>query len=166
MEFFKQNIVPGEVIVQLLAFLAVFFFLKAFAWKPILAMLEERRNRIKQSFDDIETTRKQVEELKHDYQEHLQKMEEEARQKLQEAVHEGERISRELQEKARTDAQAIFSKSKEHLQLEITQAQKTLREEIANLSVLVSEKIIREQMSDAMLQKKALEVIEELEKSS
>lgn len=165
MEFFQQNIIPSEVFVQLLAFLIVFFVLKMLAWKPILAALESRRERIREEFEKIEQARREIESLKAEYAGRLQRIEDEARSKLQEAVAEGRRISREIQEKARAESQAGFEKAKENLALEIAKARVELRREIADLAIQAAEKVIGEKMSEAVQQEKVMEIIEELEKS-
>lgn len=165
MDFIQQNIIPGEVIVQLCAFLIVFFVLKAHAWGPILSSLEARREKIKKDFDAIEKARHEIEDLKTKYTAHLQKIEDEARAKLQEAIDEGRRIAREIQDKAREDSQASFEKAKENLVLETAKARTTLRREIAELTIQVSEKIIGEKMTDSKQQEKILDLIQELEKS-
>ena len=122
MEFFAKNIIPGEVVVQLLAFLIVFFTLKALAWKPILKSLEDRREKIKGDFDSIAAQRGEIEELKAKYDAHLRKIEDEARAKLQETIDEGRKIARDIQEKARSESQASFDKAKENIELEMAKA--------------------------------------------
>ncbi len=165
MEFFKANIIPGEVFVQIIAFLIVFWVLKLYAWKPILKALDARRQRIRDEFDRIETLKKEIDQLKAEYAEHLRKIDEEARVKIQQAVEEGRKVAREIQEKARIESQANFEKAKDNIELEIAKARISLRREVADLSLRVSEKIIREQMDDAKLEKKVLELIEELDKT-
>jgi len=166
MDFIKENIIPGEVLVQLIAFLIVFFTLKALAWKPVLDALEARRKTIKDSFDEIEAGRRDIEKLKAEYAEHLAKIEEEARVKIQDAVDEGRRISKDIQEKARQESQDAFEKSKDNLSLEVAKARVELRREIANLSMTVAERVLGEKMSDDKKQdEKILSIIEDLEKS-
>lgn len=166
MDFIKENIIPGEVLVQLVAFLVVFFTLKAMAWKPVLGVLEARRKSIKDSFDEIEAGRQEIEKMKVEYSEHLSKIEEEARVKIQEAVDEGRRISKEMQEKARQESQDAFDKSKDNLALEVAKARVELRREIANLSLNVAERVLEEKMSDdAKQDEKVLDIIKDLEKS-
>lgn len=165
MEFFKENIIPGEVIVQLAAFLIVFFVLRALAWKPMLAALQSRRERIRGDFEKIEAARREIEKLQADYQARLQKIEDQARLKLQEAVDEGRKISREIQDKARAESQTHFAKAKEGLSLEIAKAKIELRREIASLALQVAEKVVGEKMTEAHEQAKILEMIEELEKN-
>ena len=138
MEFFQENIHLKEVLVQLLAFLIVFFTLKKFAWKPLQAIMQSRRERFENEWSGIEKSRKDVAALEKDYQAHLQKIEEEARAKMQEAIQEGRRLAREIQEKARQESQTSFEKAKVNIELEIQKARLTLRQEIADLSIRVA----------------------------
>ncbi|HTL47140.1 MAG TPA: F0F1 ATP synthase subunit B [Verrucomicrobiae bacterium] len=166
MEFFKSNIIPGEVFVQLLAFVLVFLALKKLAWKPVLGSLEARREKIRKDFEAIEAAKKEIEGLKAQYAALLQKIEDEARAKVQEAVDEGRRIGREIQEKARAESQATFDKAKENLALEAAKTRLVLRQEIADLAMDVSERILKEKLStDKAQNAKILEIIEELEKT-
>ncbi len=164
MEFFQENIHLGEVFVQLVAFLIVFFTLKKFAWKPLLKIIKSRRERFEQEWGSIEKTRQDVAALKQDYQAHLQKIEEEARAKMQESLQEGRRIAREIQEKARAEAQDSFEKAKVNLELEVQKARISMRHEIAELSIRVAEKVLNEKLDAAQQEKKALEILQELEK--
>jgi F-type H+-transporting ATPase subunit b len=164
MDFFQENIHLSEVVVQLAAFLIAFFTLKKFAWKPLLAIIRARRERFEDEWSGIEKTKQSVEALQKDYQAHLQKIEEEARAKMQEAIQEGRRLAREIQEKARAESQASFDKAKASLDLEVEKARVTLRQEIAGLSIRVAEKILAEKMDGSQQEKKALEILGELEK--
>jgi F-type H+-transporting ATPase subunit b len=164
MEFFQENIHLSEVVVQLVAFLIVFFALKKFAWKPLLAIIRSRREKFEDEWSGIEKTKRDVASLQKDYLTHLQKIEEEARAKMQEAMQEGRRIAREIQEKARLESQASFDKAKMSLDIEIQKARLTLRQEIADLSIKVAEKILNEKMDSTQQEKKAMEILGELEK--
>jgi F-type H+-transporting ATPase subunit b len=164
MEYFQENIHLGEVLVQLIAFLIVFAVLKKFAWKPLLAIIRSRRERFESEWGGIEKTKQEVAALQKDYQAHLQKIEEEARAKMQEAIQEGRRLAREIQEKARLESQTSFEKAKAAIELEVQKARLTLRQEIADLSIRVAEKILAEKMDGSQQEKKALEILGELEK--
>ena len=166
MEFFQANIHLGEVFVQLLAFIIVFWTLKLLAWKPLQNALEVRREKIKSDFEKIEAAKKDIEALKSQYTTSLQKIEDEARSKIQQAIEEGRKIAREIQEKARTESQATFEKTKENLELEVSKARLTFRRDIAELAINASERVLKEKLSDARAQQeKVLEIIEDLEKS-
>lgn len=166
MEFFKANIIPSEVIVQLIAFLLVFFALRKMAWKPVLDNLEARRSKIKSEFESIEAAKKEIEALKAEYAASLQKIEDQARAKLQEAIDEGRRIAREIQEQARLESQTTFEKAKENLAIEIAKARISLRRDVAGLALDASEKVLKEKMSDdKKQQEKILSIIEDMEKA-
>lgn len=166
MEFFKANIQLGEVLVQLVAFVIVFLTLRAMAWKPILKSLENRRTKIREEFEHLEKSKKDLEALKSQYTALLQKIDEDARAKIQQAVDEGRRIAKEVQDKARTESQATFEKAKENLNLEVSKARIELRREIADLALAASERVLNQKMSgDSAQQAKILEIIDELEKT-
>ena len=144
MDFFKQNIIPQEVIVQLVAFLVVFFTLRRFAWGPIQKSLADRRDHIKKSIDDVEKAKRDMEKLRAEYETHLKQIEEQTRAKMAETIEAGRVIAKEMQDKAREEAQRTFDKTKAALDLEVSKARVVLRQEIANISIHVAEKILRE----------------------
>lgn len=125
--------------------------------------LEKRRTGIEASFRQIESSKKEMEALRQDYLSHLVKIEEEARAKLQQAVEEGRRIAREIQEKAREEAKEALTHSKENLALEVRKARIELRRELVDLTLLATEKILREKMTEEKNREKILGLIEELE---
>jgi F-type H+-transporting ATPase subunit b len=166
MEFFQANINLGEVLVQLIAFVIVFWAMKLMAWKPLLASLAARRETIRHKLGEIEKAKKEIEQLKAEYTAHLQKIDDESRAKIQQAVDEGRTIAREIQDKARTESQAAFDKAKENIELEVNKARLTLRRDIADLTVNATERVLNEKMSDPrQQQEKMLAIIQDLEKS-
>ncbi len=166
MEFFKANIHLGEVVIQLIAFIVVFLALKGMAWKPLQQSMASRRDKIRGEFDLIEKSRKEMDALKAEYSAKLQKIEDDARAKIQEALEEGRRISKEIQDKARSESQATLEKAKENIELETAKARITLRQEIADLAIGASERVLNEKMStDKAQQAKIMDIISELEKT-
>ena len=152
-----------EILTQALGFILLVWVLKRLFWKPVLASLEKRRSGIAEAFRQIESQKKEMEALRRDYEARIQRIEEEARAKLQAAIDEGRRISREIQEKARDDARQALTRAKEDLSLEIAKARVELRGEIARLTLLATEKLLREEMTDEKHREKILNMIEELE---
>ena len=152
-----------EIVTQALGFLILVWVLKRVFWKPVLASLEGRRSKIEEAFRQIESQRKEIENLRADYESRLAKIEEEARAKLQAAIDEGRKIAREIQEKSREEAKQVLTRSKEDLGLEIAKARIELRREIAELTLLAAEKFLREKMTGEKHREKILEMIEELE---
>lgn len=160
-----MNIVPTEIVIQLVAFLIVFFTLRKFAWGPIQKSLADRRNHIQKSIDDVERAKRDMEKLRAEYEMHLKQIEEQTRAKMAETVEAGRLIAKEMQDKAREEAQRTFDKTKAALDLEVSKARVVLRHEIADLSVHVAEKILRENLSDSRQRDKAAQLVDELEKA-
>lgn len=154
-----------EILTQALGFIVLVWVMRIFFWKPLLASLDTRKNRIRNDLEQIESAKRDVDALRDGYQIRLKNIEEESRVKLQEAIEEGRRISREIQDQARAEAQATFEKSRENLTLEVEKAKITLRREVAALALRVAEKVVEEKMTDDAQQAKALRLVDEIEKN-
>lgn len=152
-----------EILTQAFGFLILVWILKRLFWKPILATLEKRRRKIEEAFRQIETARQEIENLRSDYETRIAKIEEEGRVTLQSALEEGRRIAREIQEKSREEAKEVLSRTKENLALEVAKARVELRREIVELTLLATERILQERLTDEKQQEKILELIEALE---
>lgn len=162
MDFFKQNIIPAEVFIQLAAFLIVFFTLRKFAWGPIQKSLADRREHIRSSIEDAEQAKRDMERLKSEYELNLKSIEEQTRAKMAETIEAGRAIAKEIQDKAREEAQRTFDKTKAALDLEVSKARVTMRREIADISIHVAEKVLRENLNDHKLREKTSELVDEL----
>ena len=159
-----MNLSIQEILTQAGAFILLVWVLKRLAWKPLLALLEERRNKIQASFEEIEQKKKELEKSKAEYERACAHIEEEARQKLQQAIDEGKRVARELQEGSRREARAILEKAQEDIALEVTKAKVTLRNEIADLTLQATEHLLEEKLDETKDKEIVLDFIEDLEK--
>jgi F-type H+-transporting ATPase subunit b len=136
----------SEIIVQILGFGAVFFILKTFAWKKLLQVIDARRHKIDEGFQNIETQKKDLENLEQEYRQKLQHIEEEARLKIQEAAGVGLALAKDIQEKARHDSEKLLDRAKAEIEQDILKAKLSMRDQIVELSSLMTEKIIREKL--------------------
>ncbi|OGW88162.1 MAG: ATP synthase F0 subunit B [Omnitrophica bacterium RIFCSPLOWO2_01_FULL_50_24] len=152
-----------EVLTQAFAFILLVFLLKKFAWKPLLKLLDERRQKIQLGLAQIERTKSEVDALKSDYEQRQAHIQEEMRKKLQQAIAEGKLIAKEIQEGARGEARALLEKAKTDIQLETEKAKIVLKNEIADLAVSAAERLIQEKMDAQKDKGLALRFIKELE---
>ena len=155
-----------QVISQALSFLLLLWVLRRFAWRPLLAMLDERRARIAQEFQQAAQRKAELERLQEEYGKRLAVIEEEARSKIQQAVLEGKRIAAEIQEQARAQGLALITKSKETVELEIAKAKVTLRDELAALTIGAVERILHEKLDAEKDRQLVNAVLDELERES
>ena len=137
-----------ELVVQVIGFLLLFAILKRIAWRPLLAMLDQRRTHIEEQLRQVAQSKAELAQLQADYSKRLIKIDEEARAKIQQAILEGKRIGIEVQEQARAQAQAIITKSKETIDLELAKAKVTLRDQLAAMTVEAVEQILKHKLDE------------------
>ena len=134
------------VLSQILAFLALLWIMKKFAWKPFLNTLEARRKRIEDEFKEIERQKHQLNELSATYTAQLAAIDEQIKQKLREASDKGEQIAQKIQDEAQNQARAILEKTREEISQELKNVQAQLKEKVVNLVVEATEKMLGEKL--------------------
>lgn len=139
----------GLIITQIIGFLLTVWILKAFAWKPLLKLLDDRKKKIEGDISDAERIKTDAEKLLDDYNAKLRDIETEARSKIQDAVSEGNRIAAEIRENAREEAHQIVQKSREELSRDIAKARVQLRDEMVGMAISAAEKVIDKNLDDS-----------------
>jgi F-type H+-transporting ATPase subunit b len=158
-----MNLEIGQILTQIVAFVIVLWILKKFAWKPLLSVLEERKKKIKSEFDSIEEQKKKIQTLTDEYNEKLKGIEAEARVKIQEAVKDGRKISQEIQAEARSQAKEILNKTKDEVEREIAKAKIQLKNDMVNMVIAATEKIIKEKLDAEQHKKLIADFVEQAE---
>lgn len=133
----------------LVAFLAVFFILGKFAWKPILNSLGEREKGIADSIATAERVKSEMSQLKAENEKLLAQAREERTVMLKEAKEMKDRIVNDAKEQAKTEANKIIVDAQQQIQQQKMAALTEVKNEIGNLAVEVAEKILRKQLSAA-----------------
>nr|HPN65853.1 F0F1 ATP synthase subunit B [Candidatus Omnitrophota bacterium] len=154
----------NEIVAQVVSFLLLLMLLRIFAWKKLLKMLDDRRERIASEFRRIDEAQSAVEKLKADYDKRLAGIEAEARAKIQEAVAEGKKVSQEIREGARQEARAILDKAQENIEIEVSKAKQELKEKVVELTLGTTEKLLKEKITDEKDRRLASDFLDELEK--
>jgi F-type H+-transporting ATPase subunit b len=152
----------GQIITQIIGFLIAVIILKKFAWKPLLSMLEERRNKIKTEFDNIGEERKKTEKLSADYQTKLKEIDSLARVKIQEAAREGQKMANEIKEGARKEAKEIVTKTREEIGRDLEKANVQLRDDVVNMALQLTEKLIAEKLDEEKDKKMVARFVDEM----
>ncbi|MFQ5456446.1 MAG: F0F1 ATP synthase subunit B [Nitrospirota bacterium] len=137
-----MNIEIQQILTQMAGFLLLVWVLKKFAWKHLLSLLDERRERISSQFSEIEKTKEDVSRLKSEYEVKTAEIESNSQAKINEAVLKGDQIARDIQEKARTEYQEIIERAGREIEREKDRAIVELKEKIVDLSVTVASKVI------------------------
>ena len=99
-------------IAQLILFLIVYFVLSRYAFKPLLAILEDRRKRIEEGQLNAEKIKKQLAEAELRYQEVLRKANDDAQALIEESRKNNEAFSRREMEKAVKESAALVERAR------------------------------------------------------
>ena len=137
-----------QIITQAAGFLVLLVLLKLFFWRPMLSLLDERKERIASQLKDIENAKSDLSGLKADYEKRLNVIEETARLKVNEAILEGQRIAQEIRDQAHQESQRIIKDAREYINEEFSKAKEDLKNHIAALAVEAASRIIEAQITE------------------
>ena len=126
---------------QVISFVIVALLLKRFAYKPILAVLEERRQRIAEGLLNAEKIKQQLAEAEQRYQEILAKGNSEAQKMIDEARASSAVITERKQQEAITAAEQILAKAREASALEHERTMSQLKRELGRLVIDTTAKV-------------------------
>ncbi len=138
----------AQFVTNVLAFLLLLAILKKFAWGSLLKLIDERRAKIEAEFHSIEKTKQELAHLKVEYQQHLDKIEQEAREKIQLAIQDGRRIAMEIEEDARSHARETLEKTKVTISLEVAKARQELKEQVVDLAIQLTHKVLQQNLDE------------------
>jgi F-type H+-transporting ATPase subunit b len=137
----------GLLIWTLLAFGIVFYILKKFAWKPILASLKERELGIAESIATAERVKAEMAQLKSENEALLAKAREERAQILKEARDIKEKILTDAKEQAKVEANKIISEANAAIQTQKMAALTDVKNQVGLLVIDVAEKVLRRELN-------------------
>ena len=154
------------VLTQILGFLVLLWGLRAFAWGPLIGLLEERRRKIADEFAEAERRKADADALRARYEQDLRGIEAQARQRILEAVTEGQRVAAEIKTQAHADAAARLARADEEIVHDQEKAREVLKEQVAVLAIRTAEKILREKLDDPAQRRMVERFIDEVDTPS
>jgi F-type H+-transporting ATPase subunit b len=146
----------GLLIWTIVTFLCLVFILKKLAWGPLLHAIEEREGRLKNERERAEAARSDAERIKNDLEAQLNGLQAKSREMLAQTQKEAEALRAQLKAAAEADSAKIREKTMQELSDEKERLVRDLRQEVAGLSVLAAERLMRKSVDDNV-QKTVLE---------
>lgn len=137
----------GLFVWTLIAFLAVFFILRKFAWKPILNTLNERETGIADSIAAAERVKKEMAQMQSDNEKIMLEARAQSAQMLKEAKDMKETIINKAKEETKAVADKMIAEAQQQIQQQKMAALTEVKNEIGKLAVEVAEKVIRKQLA-------------------
>jgi len=153
----------GTLLAQIVNFLLLVVILAKFAYKPLMQGLADRQQKIADAIDTAERERREAEQLKLEYKQHLV----EARAKAQAIVETAEKLAEENKEEilksARAESAHILQKAQEEVMRERELALAQLRSDVVAMSMAAATKIVKEKMDTELNASIVSDFIEKLD---
>ena len=146
----------GLIFWQTVIFLSLFFLLSKFAWKPILNSLRIREESIEEALSSAEEARNQLENLKADNEKLLEEARQEKDMILKQAKQTANAIHDEAKAEAVKTAERMIADAKAIIENEKQAALAEVKNQVSELSLAITEKVLRRQLEDKKEQEKLI----------
>ncbi len=137
------------LITQIVNFAVLLGVLWMLLYKPILNALQQRQEKIRESLAQADAMRQEAKSTEQRFEQELQKARREGQEIIARAQEMAEKVRQETLEQARQEAQQILDKAREEIEYDRKQAMAELQQQVAALSLLVSQKVIGEALDEA-----------------
>jgi F-type H+-transporting ATPase subunit b len=157
------KVVPGLMIWTLVAFGITFYVLKRWVFGPVQNLIDERRERIRQSLEEAENARAEAQRLLEEHR----KLIAEARGDADRILAEARRVADAQRERAReeteADRQRRLEETKRLIEAETQRALEQIRTEVADLTLIATERITGKVLDDEDHKRLIEEAVEDLD---
>jgi F-type H+-transporting ATPase subunit b len=131
-----------------ITFLVVLGLLWKFGFPVIIKMVNERKKFIDESLEKAHDANQKLANIKDEGEKLLQDAREKQAQILKEAVATRDAIVSQAQDKAKAEGAKILSEAKAEIETEKQNAIRDIRSQVAELSVMIAGKVLRQDLSD------------------
>ena len=150
------NVSPGLILINIVGFVALYLIANKLVFTPIGKVLDDREGDISSTYDKLDADQKQMEALKAEYESRLEQIEAEAREKIQAAIKEAEAARDKIISDANVKAKELVVKAESEAEREREQAMITFRQQVVDLALGATQKVIGESL-DAAKQKSLID---------
>lgn len=136
------------LLAQVVNFGLLLFILWKLAYKPVLKVMDDRKQKIQESLDYAENAKKQAAEQQKEFDRKLADARREAQAAATVAAQAGEKERAVILAQAREDARKMIEQAKEQIEYERKQMLAELRQEVVQLSLLAAEKVVSQSLDE------------------
>jgi F-type H+-transporting ATPase subunit b len=142
------DVTVGLMIWTLVCFGITFYVLKRFAFGPIQKVIDERRQRIRQSLDEADHARGEARRLLEEHRALMSEARGQAEEILSEARRVGEAQRERLREELEVERQRRIEDTRKQVEAETRRALEQLRAEVAELTVIATSRVTGKVLDD------------------
>ncbi len=147
----------GLFIWQTVLFVLLLLLLKKFAWKPILEALNSREEGIQNALDEADKARQEMLDLQSSNEKILKEARAERDSLIKDARMIKDKMITEAKDEAKAQSNKIIEQAKQTIQNEKLSAITELKNQVAELSIGIAEKIMKDELSNKDKQVKLIE---------
>jgi len=138
----------GLIVWQTLAFLLLVFLLSKFAWKPVLGAIKERERSIDDALEAAKKAKEEMARLTNENETLLKQARAERDVILKEAKQLKDQIVSDAKASAQTEGAKLIEKAKQEIDSQKAAALAEVKNQVAELSLQIAEKVLSKQMED------------------
>jgi F-type H+-transporting ATPase subunit b len=133
---------PGLYIWTIATFLILLWLLAKFAWRPLLAALEQRQDTIRKSLDDAQQAKQDLERMNAESRKILNEARVQAEHILSQTRTDASRLRDELKQKAQSEAAGVIKNAERQIEMETARAIQQIRNEAVDISIAIASKVL------------------------
>ena len=153
----------GLMVWTIVAFLVLLWILRKLAFPRIAENLDKRQTAIEESIEHAERTKHEADEILAEYRQRLTDARQQAEDIVARARKAGEVHERESLEQARKTREELMAQTRRDIESETRRAIQEIRSEVADLTVMATEKVTRKSLSDSDQKRLVEEALAELD---
>ncbi|MGH7328380.1 MAG: F0F1 ATP synthase subunit B [Polyangiaceae bacterium] len=143
------QVIPGLMIWTIVSFAITLWVLKRYAFGPVQKLIDDRRDRIRQSIEEADRAREEARSLLEEHRALIGQAKGDAEQILTEARKVADAQSERMRKETEEERQRRIEETVRQIDQARVQALGDLKREVASLSLLAAEKITRKTLTDA-----------------
>lgn len=132
----------GSILFNLINTLILFLVIKHFLFKPVNAMLDQRKAEIEETYSKADEALESAKQSEKQYNELIGNARDESAQIIKNASDTANRRSEEIIRNAKNDADMIIKKANSEIEREKANARTAIKDEVSELAVLMAEKVV------------------------
>jgi F-type H+-transporting ATPase subunit b len=135
------QVTPGLMIWTIVCFLITLYVLRRYAFGPIQKLIDERRERIRESLADADRAREEARRLLEEHRKLIAQARHEAEEIRAEVRRDAEALREQAREETEADRQRRLEETRRQIEAETARSLAQIRREVAELTLLAAAKV-------------------------
>ena len=143
----------ATVIFTFINIIVLYFILKKFLFKPVSTFMDNRTKKIQDALNMAEEAKKKIEDLKIEYDAKLKEAKQEGQVIVEDYKKMADKAYETIISNARKEADMIIQNTKNELEIERQQVVSKMKEEMADLVLATTEKVLKQNINNKVNRK-------------